>query len=46
MKIKELDEINKPYKIFAEFLEQEAIDQFVAVMGLDTVVKGALISSM
>lgn len=34
--------INKPYKIFAEVLEQEAIDQFESAMRQPFVVQGAL----
>lgn len=33
---------NKPYKIYAELLEQEALNQFEAAMSLDCVVQGAL----
>ena len=42
MKIQELDQIGKPYKVFAEVLEQGAIDQFVDFMRQDWVIKGAL----
>jgi tRNA-splicing ligase RtcB len=33
---------NKPYKIYAEVLEQEALNQFEVAMQLDCVVQGAL----
>ncbi len=42
MKTQELDQLGKPYKIFAEVLEQGAIDQFVDFMRQDWVIKGAL----
>jgi tRNA-splicing ligase RtcB len=42
MKIQQLEELNKPYSIFAETLEQGAIDQFVSAMGHDAIVKGAM----
>jgi len=42
MIIDKLEALGKPYKIYAENLEQEAVDQFVAAMELDSVVKGAL----
>lgn len=42
MKIEELENLGKPYHIFAEVLEPEAIVQFVDAMGLDSVVEGAL----
>lgn len=42
MKLKKLEELNKPYKIYAEYLESGAIDQFVNVMSLPDVVQGAL----
>jgi tRNA-splicing ligase RtcB len=32
----------KPYKIFAEHIEQEALNQFESAMQQDFVVKGAL----
>lgn len=36
--------IDKPYHVFAEFLEQGAIDQFVEVMTQPFVVKGAMMA--
>ena len=38
----ELDNLNKPYKIFAEVLDQKALEQFINTMKLDCVVQGAL----
>ena len=32
MELKKLDVLNKPYKIYADFIESEAIDQFVSAM--------------
>lgn len=42
--LKKLDNLGKPYKIYADIhaLESEAIDQFVKAMNLDCVVQGAL----
>lgn len=42
--LKKLDDLGKPYKIYADIhtLESEAIDQFVNAMRLDCVVQGAL----
>lgn len=42
--LKKLDDLGKPYKIYADIhaLESEAIDQFVKAMNLDCVVQGAL----
>ncbi len=42
MKLKKLDAIGKPYRIFAELLESQAIDQFVGAMEQSCVVQGAL----
>jgi tRNA-splicing ligase RtcB len=42
MNTKELDDLGKPYRIYAESLEDEAIRQFTDAMKLDCVVKGAL----
>ncbi len=42
MKVKELDDLGKPYKIYAEVLEQGAIDQFVSAMHMDFTVQGAM----
>lgn len=42
MRIDELDRLGKPYKIYAEVLEDEAIRQFCDAMALGCVVKGAL----
>ena len=42
MKRKTLDALGKPYRIFAEHLDQAAIDQFEAVMAHPAVVRGAL----
>lgn len=42
MKLKKLDDLNKPYKIYAEYLESEAINQFVRAMGQESNVQGAL----
>lgn len=42
--LKKLDNLGKPYKIYADIhaLESEAIDQFVKAMNLDCVVQGSL----
>ena len=37
-----LDALNKPYKIYAEFIEPSALTQFEEAMKLDSVVRGAL----
>lgn len=42
MKIKELEKLNKPYKIYAELVEPDVISQFVNTMEQDSIVKGAL----
>jgi len=42
MNIEKLVALNKPFKIFAEVLEQGAIDQFIDFMEQPWVVKGAL----
>lgn len=42
MKTEELDALEKPYRIYAEALEDEALRQFADAMKLDCVVKGAL----
>lgn len=42
MRIEKLDQLNKPYKIYARTLEDSALQQFIDVMSLDSVVKGAL----
>ena len=42
LKLKVLDELNKPYKIYTDYVESGAIDQFVNVMKQEDVVKGAL----
>lgn len=42
MRLKKLNATGKPYRIFAEYLESGAIDQFVAVMEHDAIVQGAL----
>ena len=42
MKTEELDKLGKPYRIYAEVLEDEALRQFTDAMRLDCVVKGAL----
>lgn len=42
MQLKKLDQLGKPYKIYAEVLDSAAIDQFVHCMGLPDVVQGAL----
>lgn len=42
MRLKKLDALNKPYHIFAEYLESGAIDQFVTAMEHDAIVQGAL----
>ncbi|OGT89723.1 MAG: RNA-splicing ligase RtcB [Gammaproteobacteria bacterium RIFOXYA12_FULL_61_12] len=42
MRLKKLDATGKPYRIFAEYLDSGAIDQFVSVMEHDAIVRGAL----
>lgn len=42
LKLKALEELNKPYKIYTDFVESSAIEQFVNVMKQPDVVKGAL----
>lgn len=42
LKLKVLDELNKPYSIFTDYVEGSAIDQFVNVMKQPDVVQGAL----
>lgn len=42
MRLKKLDTLGKPYRIFAEYLESGAIDQFVSVMEHDAIAQGAL----
>ncbi len=42
MKLKKIDATGKPYRIFAEHLESEAIDQFTGAMQQDSVLRGAL----
>jgi len=42
MRIKRLDELNKPYNIYTTVLETEALDQFIDAMQQKEVVKGAL----
>lgn len=42
MKLKLVDETGKPYRIFAEHLDDKAITQFVQTMQQESVVKGAL----
>ena len=42
MKVETLDQLGKPYKIYAEVLEDTALKQFLDVMALDSVVQGAL----
>lgn len=42
MQLKKLDQLGKPYRIYAEVLESGAIDQFVNCMSLPDVVQGAL----
>src|SRR5574343_345643 len=42
MHVRELDELGKPYKIYAETLEDTALEQFVETMRQPCVVKGAL----
>lgn len=42
MQLKELDALGKPYRIFADYLEYGAIQQFVDAMRLDSVVSGAM----
>ena len=40
--LKKIDALNKPYKIYADYVESGAIDQFVSAMEQDYVVQGAL----
>lgn len=40
--LKKVDVLNKPYKIYADYVESGAIDQFVSAMEQDYVVQGAL----
>ena len=42
MRIKKLDELGKPYKIYLEHVEDGVIDQFIAVMEHDAIRQGAL----
>lgn len=42
LKLKVLDELNKPYSIFTDWVESSAIDQFVNVMKQPDVIQGAL----
>jgi tRNA-splicing ligase RtcB len=42
VKVETLDQLGKPYKIYAEVLEDTALKQFLDVMTLDSVVQGAL----
>ena len=42
MKLKKLDALNKPYKIYAEVLDNGSIEQFVDVMSHPAIVQGAL----
>lgn len=42
MKLKKLDVLNKPYKIYAEVLDSGSIEQFVNVMSHPAIVQGAL----
>lgn len=42
LKLKVLEELGKPYKIFTDHVESGAIEQFVSVMKQDDVVQGAL----
>ena len=42
MRTGELDNLGKPYKIYAESLEDNALRQFADAMKLDCVVRGAL----
>lgn len=44
MNIEKLIALDKPFKIFAEVLEQEAIDQFTACMSHPSAVKGAVMA--
>ena len=37
-----LDRLNKPYTIFTDYVEREALNQFISVMELDCVIQGAL----
>lgn len=42
MKLKKLDDLGKPYRIFTDHVESGAIDQFASAMQQDCVVQGAL----
>ncbi len=42
MKLKKIDATGKPYRIFAEHLDERAINQFIGAMEQDSVIKGAL----
>jgi len=42
MKVQELEQLGKPYKIYADVVEQGAIDQFIGAMKHESIVKGAL----
>jgi len=42
MIIQSLEDLGKPYKIYAEILEDKALEQFEGAMALDSVVRGAL----
>ena len=42
MQLKKVDMLNKPYKIYADYVESGAIDQFVEAMEQPYVVQGAL----
>lgn len=42
LKLKALEELGKPYKIFTDYVESSAIEQFVAVMQQPDVKQGAL----
>lgn len=37
-----IDRLNKDYNIFTEYVDREALNQFISVMELDCVIKGAL----
>ncbi len=42
MRLKKIDATGKPYRIFAESLDEKAISQFIGAMQQDSVLKGAL----
>lgn len=42
LELKVLNELKKPYKIYTDYVENGAIEQFVSVMKQDDVVQGAL----